>query len=226
MEENLSKPACIRANSLQEEGKRRGEGEDLAMEKLLSLAEELSHYHSNARSIPTIWIFRQLSRSPDLHRWGQGRQPTIYFHAWNVSGRSIPILRQQEGEREITSLIPSIFSFSLFSSLLPSLPVNLDFSTAEIASRPKEKGGEPPTEEWKKRHPPRGSSTYLVTRIKFLRFEETGKIPDWFCQVKVGKLSILRISFFFFNSRWLVANRKDEFLDVVGCDGSFHKFEF
>lgn len=37
MEENLSKPACIRANSLQEEGKRRGEGEDLAMEKLLSL---------------------------------------------------------------------------------------------------------------------------------------------------------------------------------------------
>lgn len=54
MEENLSKPACIRANSLQEEGKRRGEGEDLAMEKLLSLAEELSHYHSNARSIPTI----------------------------------------------------------------------------------------------------------------------------------------------------------------------------
>lgn len=141
MEENLSKSACIRATSLQEEGKRRGEGEDLAMEKLLSLAEELSHYHSNARSIPTIWIFRQLSRSPDLHRWGQGRQPTIYFHAWNVSGRSIPILRQQEGEREITSLIPSIFSFSLFSSLLPSLPVNLDFSTAEIASRPKEKGG-------------------------------------------------------------------------------------
>lgn len=122
MEENLSKPACIRANSLQEEGKRRGEGEDLAMEKLLSLAEELSHYHSNARSIPTIWIFRQLSRSPDLHRWGQGRQPTIYFHAWNVGGRSIPILRQQEGERERDNISHPVYLLLFPFFLSPPFP--------------------------------------------------------------------------------------------------------
>lgn len=54
MGENLSKPPCIRASKGKRERKREKKERRLGerMEKLS--AKELSHYHSNARSIPTI----------------------------------------------------------------------------------------------------------------------------------------------------------------------------